>query len=75
MLWQSPQIPRVQKNEVELKIIHTNTKNKLVVEWFTYSFTNIATPVMRIAVGIKDIAYPNSLGIENFGRPCGISPT
>lgn len=39
------------------------------------SLTNIATPVMRSAVGIKDVTYPKSLGIENFGRPCGISPT
>lgn len=38
-------------------------------------FTKIATPVMRSAVGIKDVAYPNALGIENAGRPCGISPT
>lgn len=35
----------------------------------------MATPVMRAAVGIKDNAYPKLLGIENFGRPWGISPT
>lgn len=37
--------------------------------------TNMATPVMSRAVGIKDVMYPKPLGIENFGSPCGISPT
>lgn len=31
--------------------------------------TKIATPVMRIAVGIKDIAHSKLLGIEKFGSP------
>lgn len=31
--------------------------------------TNIATPVMRKAVGIKDSAYSKALGTEKFGRP------
>lgn len=33
------------------------------------SLTNMATPVIRRAVGIKDTTYPNSLGTENVGRP------
>lgn len=37
--------------------------------------TKIATPVIRSAVGIKDVAYPKALGIEKLGRPWGISPT
>lgn len=31
--------------------------------------TNIATPVMTRAVGIKDVTYPKLLGTENPGRP------
>ena len=35
----------------------------------------MATPVMSIAVGIKDFKYPKLLGVEKPGSPCGISPT
>lgn len=34
-----------------------------------FSLTKIATPVMSIAVGIKDFMCPNSLGTENLGSP------
>ena len=37
--------------------------------------TNIATPVIRKAVGISDFTCSNLLGIENVGRPWGMSPT
>lgn len=34
-----------------------------------HEHTKIATPVMRIAVGISDVICPNSLGTENLVRP------
>jgi len=39
------------------------------------SLTNMATPVISIAVGIKDFAYSNFFGKEKLGSPWGISPT
>ena len=49
---------------------HLNRESKATSKRFYGAhLTKIATPVMRSAVGIKDVAYPKALGIEKLGRP------